>query len=246
MLSQCSLVTNGISVVADVNQIKRARYCIQVVLCALYQTLLHPLQWLEEKSKTSGMCYFWRMVINLQIEILIFVPSLREGNFPVYVQTTRKLLKWFFALDHYNYARWLTVYVFDLLSLPITHPGVYQNMIKGCFSFAKSHQFSRIALDQVHEQNNKVIKGQGAAASVLNSQNDSALILWETCGPEVARIVSEFEELIDNYCSSERSSGTKYHEVNENFRTNFLKDSTMCLLKDTMQSIWNRLLNSPK
>ena len=83
----------------DVNQIKRARYCIQVVLCTLYQKLcdavkkdespLHPLKWLEEKSKTSGMCYFWRMVINLQIEILIFVRSLREGNFPVYVQTMR-------------------------------------------------------------------------------------------------------------------------------------------------------------
>ena len=78
--------------------------------------------------------------------------------------------------------------------MPITHPDVYQNMLKGCFSFAMSHhQFSRIALDQVHEQNNKVIKGQGGAASVLNSQNDSALIRWETCGPEVARIVSEFE-----------------------------------------------------
>ena len=96
---QCSFATIGVSVVVDVIQIKRARYCIQVVLCVLYQKLcvavkkdespLHPLQWLEEKSKTSGMCYFWRMVINLQIEILIFVRSLREGNFPVYVQTMR-------------------------------------------------------------------------------------------------------------------------------------------------------------
>ena len=206
-IEQCLLVIHGqlihgsgLPEVNVQNQIKRGRYCIQVVLCALYQKLcdavkkdespLHPLQWLEEKSKTSGMCYFWRMVINLQIEILIFVRSLCEGNFPVYVQTMRNLLKWFFALDHYNYARWLTVHIFHLLSLPITHPDVYQNTLKGCFSFAKSHhQFSRIALDQVHQQNNKVIKWQGGAASVLNSQNDSALIRWETCGPEVARIV---------------------------------------------------------
>ena len=39
VLSQCSLATIGVSVVVDVNQIKRARYCIQVVLCALYQKL---------------------------------------------------------------------------------------------------------------------------------------------------------------------------------------------------------------
>ena len=37
--SQCSLATIGVSVVVDVNQIKRARYFIQVVLCALYQKL---------------------------------------------------------------------------------------------------------------------------------------------------------------------------------------------------------------
>ena len=84
------------------------------------------------------------------------------------------------------------------MSLPITYPDVYQHMVRGCFTFPKTnHPFSRMALDQVHEQNNKTMKGQGGASSFLNLQNDSALIRWETCGPEVARIVSEFEELLN-------------------------------------------------
>ena len=54
-----------------------------------------------------------------------------------------------------------------------------------------------MALDQVHEQN-KIIKGVGGGASLLNTQDESALISWENCGPEVARIVSEFEDSLYN------------------------------------------------
>ena len=92
------------------------------------------------------------LVINLQIEI--FVHSIREGNFPLYVGSLRDLLK-FFALDHTNYVRWLTIHVFNLILSSITHPNIYQQMLKGFFSFAKiKRPSSRMAIDQVHEQNN--------------------------------------------------------------------------------------------
>ena len=93
------------------------------------------------------------LVICLQIEILVFVRSIREGNFHLYVQSLRNLLEWFFALDHTNDARWLTIHVFNLILLPITHPDVYQQLLKGFFSFAETKRpFSRMALDQVHER----------------------------------------------------------------------------------------------
>ena len=113
--------------------------------------------------------------------------------------------------------------MFDLISLPITHPDVYQQMLKGFFSFAKTKRpFSRMALDQIHEQNNKIIKGVGGATSLLNTQDESALIRWETCGPEVARIVSEFEDSLYNQDAS--SSAAKHHEDNEKFRQKFNRD----------------------
>ena len=50
-------------------------------------------------------------------------------------------------------------------------------MLKGFFSFTKTKcPFSQIALDQVHEQNNKIIKGVGGATSLLNTQDESVLI----------------------------------------------------------------------
>ena len=125
LLQTCSLPTIGLGVVIDVNQIKRTRYCVQFTFCSLYRKLvdavkadgstLEPWKWLEEILLSSSMAHYWSLVINLQIEILVFVRSIREVNFLLYVRILRNLLKCFFALDHTNYARWLTIHVFDLI-----------------------------------------------------------------------------------------------------------------------------------
>ena len=88
LLDSCSLSTKEQGTVVDVNQIKRARYCVQVSLCSLYQKLidavrnerssLDPWKWLQEKSSSNYMCYYWSLVINLLLEILIFVRSIRS------------------------------------------------------------------------------------------------------------------------------------------------------------------------
>ena len=76
----------------------------------------------------------------------------------------------------------------------VKHPEVYKNLEKGFFSFQKSNkEFSRMVLDQVHEQSNKVIKSTDGTTDLVNI-HDSSLIRWETCGHEIARIITEFEE----------------------------------------------------
>ena len=169
------------------------------------------------------MVYYWSLVINLQIEILVFVRSIRKGNFHLCVQSLRNLLKWFFALDHTNYSRRLTIHLLDLILLPTIHRDVYWQMLKGVFNFTKKPcHFWRIALDQIHEQNNKIIKGVGGASSLLNTKDESTLIRWEKCDSEVVRIVSEFEDSLYNQHAS--SSAAKYHENKEKFRQKFNRD----------------------
>ena len=196
--------------------------------CSLYRKLVDKVKadgsnldswkWLEEKSLPSSMPHYWSLVINPQTEILVFVCSIREGNFHLYLQSLRNLLKWFFALDHTNYARRLTTHVLNPISLPTTCPDVYQQMLKGFFNFAKAKRpFSRMALDQVQEQSNKIAKGFGGAASLWKTQDESALIR-----SEVARIVSEFKDSLYNQDAS--SSSAKHHEDNEKFRQKFDRD----------------------
>ena len=209
ILQRSQLSTIGTSSLVDANDIKRSRYCLQVALCSIYRLLKNahgesnstssPLQWLEERCKVSEMCYYWKMIFDFQITILLFVRSIREGNFQLYIQTFYQLLWWYFVLDRYNYARWATVYYFDLASLHLTCPDVFQEFMKGHFSFLKTKSaFSRMALDQLQEQNNKHIKGVSGATNLVNRQDNSALTRWELCGPELSRILMEFEEGIDN------------------------------------------------
>ena len=58
--------------------------------------------------------------------------------------------------------------------------------------------------------------------SLLKTQDESALIRWETCGPEVARTVSEFKDSL--YDQDASSSAAKDHEDNEKFRQKFNRD----------------------
>ena len=44
ILDACLLVTIGVGAVVDVNQIKRARYCVQVTLCSLYRKLVDAVK----------------------------------------------------------------------------------------------------------------------------------------------------------------------------------------------------------
>ena len=231
-LNFTTIGVSGLSVKADVNSIKRARYCIQVALCALYKKLTAveadgsaklPFEWLSEQANTSQSCFYWKLIIEYQVHLLVFVRSIREGNFELYIESLQKLITWSFALDKFNYARWLSVHIFDLMTTETNHPEVYKNLKKGFFSFQKSkNQFSRMALDQVHEHNNRVIKSTGGATDLVNKRDDSALIRWETCGPDIARIITEFEDL--ETPSSKTSSSTKHHEDNDTFCENFASD----------------------
>ena len=51
--------------------------------------------------------------------------------------------------------------------------------------------FSSIPLDQAHEQNNELIKGEGGVIRI--TENPNALLRWMVAGPELARMVPEFE-----------------------------------------------------
>ena len=159
----------------------------------------------------------------------------KRYNFKVYVELIQSLIKWAFSLDHHNYARRSTVYLFDLMTLE-----TFEEMVQGKFSFQKAYtEFSRIATDQVHEQNNKVINVE--ATLLPNKEDESALIRWETCRPDIARIVSEFEDLIYEdddvqMFNSDKRKPRKHHEGTSTFRGNFIKD---------VQNLYDKIICNP-
>ena len=98
----------------------------------------------------------------LELCLLVYVRSLRQSSFSMYIDALTELIPWFFAVVHTNYARWIPVHLRDMTELPTRHPD---------------------------EQNNACIKSDGGAVGLTD--NPSALRRWMVAGPEVAALIED-------------------------------------------------------
>ena len=118
IMCTCGLPIVGADSLVTVKEMKRATYCFQAGACVIYSKLKQAhmdsvnneliLLWLANKSKVNEMCFYWKLTVELTFDLLVFIRSLQEGKYPLYIDSLRKLIHWYFALDHYNYARWLS------------------------------------------------------------------------------------------------------------------------------------------
>ena len=163
------------------------------------------------------------MVFDYQVNYLMFIRSEREGNFQWYIFALRKLIRWYFIFDKFNYSQWLSVHLFDSMTVETMFRDIYENFNKGFFDFQKSeNQFSQMALDHVHKQNNRTIKSCGGATDLVNKVEESAMIQWETCGPGVARIINKFDESMKLETPEEDDSNLHlHHEDSAIYRKKF-------------------------
>ncbi|KAJ8051168.1 hypothetical protein HOLleu_04633 [Holothuria leucospilota] len=141
--------------------------------------------------------------------------SLQKGT-----QTSRS--QWaqlMFAMDHYHYARWLTLHVTDLQELPNDSVDIHRAFVKGNFVTQKSsHKFSALAHDEIHEQQNAIVKGNGRVIGI--TENEAALRRWMVAGSELAGIVSEFEDQFQR----QKQTDVRYHEQLPSVQKSFASD----------------------
>ena len=89
--------------------------------------------------------------------------------------------------------------------------------MRGKFVTQKSDRpFSCLSDDQIHEQNNRKVKSEGGAVSLLSSP--AALLKWMVSGPEIARVVVEFEEQTGIVTDDEEEN---HHEDTKSFHIHF-------------------------
>ena len=147
--------------------------------------------WHDERKRSCPQFQYWATAMALEVCTLIYVRSLTEADFAMYLNALIELVPWFYALDHTNYARWIPVHLRDMAELPKKHPDIYREFSAGHFTVQKTKRvFSAIPIDQAHEQNNAYVKGDGGAVGLTD--NPSALRWWMVAGPEVARVIGEF------------------------------------------------------
>jgi len=196
------------------------------------QNLTSFEDWCADRTKVYPQFQFWFTILQLELVIMIYVRAIRESDFLLYIDALTKLVPWFFALDHTHYARWTPVHLRDMVALKQTHPAIFSEFLKGNFTVKKtSHTFSAIAIDQAHEQNNACVKGDGGAVGL--TENPAALRRWMVSGPEMARVIGEFE------ASAEKRHvpDSRHHEQTKHVQTAFARDVKS--LTDTISEMGN-------
>ena len=161
-------------------------------------------EWCNHQRRKVALFQYWHTALQLELLLLVFLKSLRLADFGMYVDAVYKMLPWFFALNHTNYARWLHIHVRDMRELTVTKT---------------RRRFSCIAIDQAHEQNNAMVKDDGGAVGL--TENASALRRWMLSGPEMARLVNEFEACI---APEVRPETNNHHEAERGYQAAYHKD----------------------
>ena len=111
-----------------------------------------------------------------------------------------------------------------MTSLLVNHPNIHAEFRAGKFVVDNTrNKFSAMAIDQCHEQNNGAVKGSRGAVGL--TANPAALRRWTVAGPEVARVVAEFEEdQVDGGPGAKRNIEGLNHEQQPGVQSAFLKD----------------------
>ena len=165
------------------------------------------------------MFSYWYTVFNIELTILGFVGSLREGNFPGYKEALTLPLPFFFSSDRTHYSRWLTIHLLDMLNLKDMFPDVHEQFMDGKFVIHKSNRvYSGIAIDQAHEQNNAILKGEGGIIGI--TEDESSLLRWAVAGPEVCRVIKEYETI----SITDKTVNLKHHEETPSAQKGFKTD----------------------
>ena len=98
-------------------------------------------------------------------------------------------------------------------------PGV---MMRGNFTVTKTNRaFPSIGVDQAHEQNNKIVNVEGGAIGILD--NETALMKWMIGGPEISRLVKEFNGR--NQTDEEETKENLPHHEDSDYEDSHHEDS---------------------
>lgn len=152
--------------------------------------------------------------------LLAMIRATREGNWEMYKAAIRSVIPWCFSYDHLNYAKYLPIYLADMMNLEEQHPDVHQAFADGNFSIQMNSKnpFGRIPVDQAIEESvNK--DTQGCSGTIGFSKHQAAVDRFYLNSD----IRASFLQLFKEFTNREHSGEYKHPDLSS---TRIDKDRT--------------------
>ena len=130
------------------------------------------------QGKVGKTAQFWLKYMDKIWLVYTFLRTTKENNLDLHVSSLEKMCPFYFAMDHHNYARYLSVYYISMLNLATSHPGADELLRKGGLSVCRSNvPGSRNPVDMTIEQTiNRHAKCAGGIVGF--SRSYSAYYRW--------------------------------------------------------------------
>ena len=152
-LAQANIATPGTAEsFLKTTHVMRTRHAYQVTAIAL-SILLHTAydaysceesepksfdEWCVNRVEVFSQFQFWLIIMRLEQLILVYVISLRDSKFSLYVAVLTKLAPWFFAVDHTHYSRWVPIHIGEMMAFQDQHPDIAIQFSQGNFVVHKT------------------------------------------------------------------------------------------------------------
>ncbi|KAG8187105.1 hypothetical protein JTE90_004851 [Oedothorax gibbosus] len=151
-------------------------------------------QFVADRCKSNATFAFWVSYLDMVGLLLSFLRATRSANWFLHLAAIEEMIPWFFSYDHVNYARYLPIYLLEMLNLSSTHPSINNQLCSGDFVTIRQNIFSGTAMDQTIEQTaNRDSKTKGGLIGF--TRNSGAVHRWMLSHHLRAQISISCEEL---------------------------------------------------
>ena len=136
-----------------------------------------------------------RQYMQMVLEMLLFIRSVRIGDWELHLMALETFTRYFFAHDRLNYACMIPVYLADMKSLQKSDASIYDEFLQGNWVVNKNPYvpFCSIGADHGLEQINRAMKVSGGLVGITLNPSDRTKFFL--ISPELARLAGEAQQM---------------------------------------------------
>ena len=145
----------------------------------------------------DNLASFWLSFMEMVDILLNTIYATRTGDWCLLLECIRDISEYAFAYDNHNYARYLTPFLAEMLSLEETFPGIYKEFMNGNFvaQLSEANPFGKIEPDKCIEMTvNRDTKTAGGTTGF--SRSNDAVNRWTLNGPYRAGMKRSLHEFL--------------------------------------------------
>ncbi|KAJ6647970.1 hypothetical protein Bhyg_03195 [Pseudolycoriella hygida] len=177
---------------------------------------------LDAENTAGPTAKFLRNYMKQVTNLLTYIAATRNRNWRQHLGETEKMTTYIHAHNQSNYAKWMLLYLGDMLELETADKESWDFLNDGNFCVSKNEiPFTSIDPDHAIEHEHKHFKVRGGFVGITG--NEAALERFVITMP----ILSNIAETFERYSNIKRSESNchEHHEAFGNFFQNQLKNS---------------------